>query len=905
MKNLMISSIAALACSFCAISTVYSQNPQLILPLGHSGPLNSVAYSQDGKMIATSSSDWKVKIWDAETGNLFLTIEDFSEWDYPQEIAFSPDGKYLLTICTSRRIILWDPFTGDLLLEASSSPIVSAESRKLSGVDLDMILWLEEQNGLPRSLHALFSPDAKLLLTSGDTGVYVWDIQNRKNIRTIEGPEEGIRSFKVSPDSKYILINSLENAIEIREVSTGRLLTRLISDYGFTTPGSFTPDGSKILTRSDDEIKLWETTSGEMLLRLSTISGSMHCLSPDGSRLLADGNLYRQNGKWVESSEMNIDLMSDMMGQIVGLYDTMTGKLITAYIDSSTIKENLYVGDYLQVTYSAFSQDGKKVVTISDKCRVWDTQKGTLLFSIEGSFDYPTYAVFSPDGNRLFIASSLICSIYNVNDGSLISPLSAPNVMYSIDESIESQYFFAGFSPDGKTIHMVPDFTNYVSIYDAFSGELKANLSGSTTRIFGADLSSDGSTLVTQSNTNKHEVKSWDLKNGKLLKTFSDMEMGDVFYPNGGNAVHTFFYTEPYNITIKSFDIKSGMLLNSFPYNADPYGIVIFSPDEKTFVVIDTSFSAKIFDAKTGDELHTLQSPVGAARYNHDGKRIVTTSWENFARLYDVESGKLVRELEDPEAPAEGNLVNISIFKGFDSSGNEITGDTIVSGGTITAEFSTDGKRLINTGSSWDNTTRIWDVENGKLLNRFDGTEGSINYDGSKVITQIQFEDTLNFIFKAVPVIWDAVDGRELARLEPLDWGYSAFSDDGKNIITSDFGDTIKIWDANTYQLRSKFVPDGETMAIDFKNDRVIFNEKSQLVFYSIKTGEKLFSLLVMDAQDYLFVTPDNYYYGTENAIKKLSWIFDGKVYPYDKFNLQYNRPDIVLQRIGNSMNHE
>jgi WD40 repeat protein len=893
MKNHTISFFAAIFCTFCIITVLPAQVPQLILPIGHSKMVSSVAYSRDGSFIATCSDDRTVKIWDAESGSLFLTINDFSEMDYPNEISFSPDGKLLLTVCNGIRISLWDPYTGKLVLEASSA----GDAGNTDGDAMFAKLFGAEK-------HALFSPDGKLLLIC-ESDINVWDIQGRKMIRTIKGPEEGIRSFRVSPDSKYILTNSVENAIDIWEISTGRLIRRLSSDPGVSGSGSFTPDGSKILTRSEDEIILWDLISWKMLLRLSTVSGSRHCLSPDGSRLLVDGNLYLQKGKWVESSQMNTDSRSDLMGQIAGLYDVMTGKLLTAFVDSSTIKENLYVGDYLQVTYSAFSRDMKKVITVTDKCRVWDTQKGTLIFSIEGYSDNPTYAAFSPDGSRIFIASAGLCGLYNGNDGSLISPFYPPATRISDDEWFEYQYPLAGFSPDGKKIYMVLDNAQYVHLYDTYSGEMKTSLSGSIIAPSGASFSDDGNTLVTSSITDFFEVKSWDLKNGKLLKHFKENEMVYAIYPGGGESVHTLFTNMIDKVNIKSFNIYTGSLANSIDLRVNPYSKFQFSPDEKILTVVDTNYTAKIFDAKTGAELYILPPPVGDVIFSPDGRYILTTSWENFAKLYDSQSGKLIREFKDREASNEGSLYNTSVLKGYDQSGNEIMGDTMVSRGTITAEFSADGKRLINTGSLWDNTTRIWNVENGRLLNRFEGTDGSVNNDGTKVITWIYIEDTINFDSKTIPVIWNTIDGNQLFRLDPLQWGYSVFSPDGKNIVTSDFGDTIKFWDAITYKLRRKIVPDGELVDIDWKNNRTVLNENSQLVFYNISTGEKLFSLLTMDSTDYLIVTPDNYYMGTENAVKKLSWMIDGQHYPYDKFNLQYNRPDIVLQRLGNSANHE
>jgi WD40 repeat protein len=882
--------LAAIISSFCSISILTAQTPELILPIGHSAPVLDVAYSPDGKRIATSSNDRTVKIWDAESGRLMITIIDFSLMDFPDDISFSPDGKFILTVCNGYRISLWDSFTGKLLFEPSPARNPEKDSGEYF---LNALLDIKKSGR--------FSPDGKLLLIM-DNGINIWDVQSRKMMATVKGPKEDIKSFYVSPDSKYILTNSAKSSLDLWEISTGKFIRNFSSGIELSyISGSFTPDGKKIITRSEDEITLWDPQSGKMLLKLSTVSGSQHCISHDGSKILADGNLYLQKGRWVESSQLNMDSRSDLMGQIVGLYDAFTGKLTAAFVDSSTIKDNTYVGDYLALLNSAFSPDMKKVITVTDKCRIWDSEKGTLLFSIEGIFDNSTKAEYSPDGRRIFLASAAFCGIFDAVDGTLINSLDIPLFKTSEEAGLVSVYPAAGFSPDGKYLYIAPEFGNGVEIYDAFSAEMKTKLTGSIIPVFDPSFSRDGSTLVTKSITDKFEVRSWDFKNGKILQFFTDKDMGNAIYPCGGKVVHAFFFTMPDKVNIKTYDIQTGILLNNINLKANPFGNFIFSPDEKTFTVIDTSFNAKIYDAMTGSELHALPWSVGDVKYSPDGKMIVTTLYENFAKQCDVESGKLIREFKDQKVSDDGSMMKVPVLKGYDNSGKEILGDTIITRGIITADFSTDGKWLINTGGNWDNTTRIWNVENGRLINRFEGNTGAINNNGTKVITLVTLEDTIEFSTSMIPEVWNAIDGKLLFSLEPFELGSVSFSADGKNIITYNFSDSLKIWDAATGKLKKKITANGVLLNIDWQSDKIIFNENSQLTFYSIMTGEKLFSLLVMDSQDYLIVTPDNYYIGSDNAIKKLSWLVAGQLYPYEKYDLQYNRPDIVMERLGNT----
>lgn len=84
--------------SFYKFSILTGQAPELVLPIGHSAAIRNASYSPDGKRIATVSEDRTVKIWNAETGRLMLTIDEFTDLNRVSSVTFSPDGKTIMTI---------------------------------------------------------------------------------------------------------------------------------------------------------------------------------------------------------------------------------------------------------------------------------------------------------------------------------------------------------------------------------------------------------------------------------------------------------------------------------------------------------------------------------------------------------------------------------------------------------------------------------------------------------------------------------------------------------------------------------------------------------------------------------------------------------------------------------------
>ncbi|MFN0217004.1 MAG: WD40 repeat domain-containing protein, partial [Saprospiraceae bacterium] len=186
----------------------YFDNPDPARPLlprvsnleGHADGVLSVAFSPDGKKLATGSEDNTAKIWDLESGKALTTLEGHTFGVL--SVAFSPDGKILATGSGDKTAKIWDLESGKALttLESHTEAVSSVA----------------------------FSPDGKRLATgSHDKTAKIWDLESGKALTTLQGHSYAVLSVAFSPDGKKLATGSVDNTAKIWDLESGKALTTL------------------------------------------------------------------------------------------------------------------------------------------------------------------------------------------------------------------------------------------------------------------------------------------------------------------------------------------------------------------------------------------------------------------------------------------------------------------------------------------------------------------------------------------------------------------------------------------------------------------------------------------------------------------------------------------------------
>ena len=324
--------------------------------VGHCDGVNSVAFSPDGRLIASGAGcegrDCTIRLWDVADGS------EIRRWVAHGIsvtcVKFSPNGHCLLSSGQDMFVRLWNVDTGEVIRE------------------------FDCRNG--RVYSVAFSPDGRQLVSSsadwetGDNALRIWDVETGAELRRLEGHLSAVLAVAFSPQGDRILSGGQDRTVILWDAANGKPLYQFQSQRTECHCVAISPDGRLgisggwadpdlvaeqlfVADRENCVVCVWDLERGRLLRRLTGHEGAIHCVafSPDGRHVLsASGGqivMYPQPG------------FRHSRDNTVRLWDVSSGRELCRF-----------TGHRQSVSAVAFSPDGRFVLSGGgdNTLRLWE-----------------------------------------------------------------------------------------------------------------------------------------------------------------------------------------------------------------------------------------------------------------------------------------------------------------------------------------------------------------------------------------------------------------------------------------------------------------------------------------------------------------------------------------------------
>ncbi|XCN75363.1 MAG: WD40 repeat domain-containing protein [Candidatus Electrothrix aestuarii] len=531
---------------------------------------------------------------------------------------------------------------------------------------------------------AVFSSDGRIVISTSNDNIHVWDTVTGKRIKSFTQDMDGV--ITLSPDDRTIGF-SLDNKVGMLDIYTGDVFFVQESHADLIRSIAFSPDSQTLASGArDDTIKIWDIQKGQLLRTIEyNATGYDVSFSPDGRTLTAgsyDG--------------------------IVNLWDVETGELLLA-LDG-------YMSAVLSI---AFSHNGNILAAGSfDGVNLWNIKKRQLFQELKNDNNSLILSLsFSPSNQTLLSADFFgVMAIRDIQTGKVLQKLEGKAAGRN-----------ATFSPDGQTVlsSWKIDEGN-IGLWGADASRLRT-LKGHTGPVKGISFSSDGGTVTTISRDKTIGI--WELSSGRRLQNISLQKtkgsITSAAFSPGGNVLAVNSLTSN---NIGLLEVSTGKHLRNLEGHTNSEGSIAFSPDGKTIASGGFDNSVRIWDTATGHCRGVLKNngegiySISNIAFSPDGLTLSFSVLDSHS-FWDVSTDKRLQTLENTQGGMSFSPDGHTIASGSDDYSlgiwDIVTGKRLqtLEGHTAYVSrviFSPDGRLLAS--SSMDKTIAIWDVKTGKRI---------------------------------------------------------------------------------------------------------------------------------------------------------------------------------------------
>jgi WD40 repeat protein len=638
---------------------------------GHLGKVQGLAFSPDGRWLASASEDQTVLVWDLAGEKKTRTLRGHSQpvWS----VAVSPDGQRLASASRG-----YDPAGASLPGEVKVWDLASGQE----------LFSLPGHQGPISSV--AFSPDNCYLACGGGGHsrrgnplpgeLAVWDLRTKKEVFRLHGHEGPVQGVAFSPDGRWLASGSEDRMVKIWDARRGTAVRTLAGHKAPVLGVAFSPDSRRLASASwDTTVKIWDRAGGNEVRTLRGHTGGVFgvTFSSDGRRL-ASASLDQTVRIWDPDEDLARLTLRGHTGGVLGVAFSPDGRRLASASQDRTVKiwdaraelDHLTLDAHVsQVLGVAFSPDGRRLASAGPDriVKVWDAGFGLLLLSLRGHADSVRCVAFHPGDGRFLASASQdhTVKIWDLATGGCVRTLSRhTGAVYSV-----------AFSRDGCLLASAgADQT--VRLWNAATGKELFTLHGHTAPVRGVAFDPDGRLLASAGAD--RTVRLWNPATGK-----------DVFTLCGHQgAVHSVAFSPDGRLlasagadqTVRLWDTATGKELFTLHGHTGSVQGVAFSPDSQRLASAGADQTLKVWDTLTGQEVFTVsghEGTVNTVAFTPDGRQLASGSGDATVKIWDA-TPRTTALVERREALG---LVDLSFTQGLPKAKvlSRIRGDRSIS----------------------------------------------------------------------------------------------------------------------------------------------------------------------------------------------------------------------------------
>ena len=442
------------------------------------GKIQEITYSPDSNLLAVASS---IGIWlyDTDTDE---EVNLLTEHEHTTSVSFSPNGRILASggPYYDNTFRLWDVKTGKHI-KTLTGHRDDVKSLSFSGNKIYRI------GGVSLKSRLSFSSNGRFFASCARGGIWVWNMETGKHIKTLTGHTDSIHSITFSPDSGILASGSEDNTLRLWNIRTGECLKILTGHTDWVSSVSFCGNSRILASASyDNTVRLWDVKTGEHIKTLTGHTAPVTDISFIGN---------------------NHCLASASYDGTVRLWDVKTGKHIMTLTG--------HTGLVLSISFSR--NRGTLASASVEEVRLWDMKTGKHTKTFTGHSNDVRSLSFSAGDHILASASAEAVRLWDMKTGKHTKTFTGPGSCLRI--SFSNNHSILAITGNNNSEGVWLSGEVWLWLWNVKTGEYIKTFAGHRNCIESLSFSAGDHILAS---ANAEEVRLWDVKTGKHIKTFTE-----------------------------------------------------------------------------------------------------------------------------------------------------------------------------------------------------------------------------------------------------------------------------------------------------------------------------------------------------------------------------------------------